>query len=148
MTQLWQRTSHSCCIFVGGSVGERIDAYRIALALNPENPACLVNLAQLLFAIGADAEAATRLGAAEQLGLQPDASLEAAFYRLAHVANARSGALDAIRRLLQEGARTVWNFAPNVARVEKTRPKDAELLRLVTEVIAGRLPPAPLDHLS
>jgi tetratricopeptide (TPR) repeat protein len=135
----------------GSPVAECISAYRVALAVDQTKQegyaACLLNLAQLLFTVGADAEAEKRLAEALASGLDPASRLEAEFYQLAHTERPANQVLQTIRSLLDSGARTDWNLEPNIAHIAEARPDDATTLRIVADAMAGRKPPEVLDDL-
>lgn len=122
----------------GASIKECIEAYRLALALNSGNPSALLNLSQLLFAIGADSEANQLLNRASAGNLDPGAQLEAEFYRYAHSRAPKQDVLKSIERLIAGGAETHWNFEPNIAHVAETDAELATDLRQLAEVMAGR----------
>jgi Flp pilus assembly protein TadD len=128
----------------GGAPADCIAAYRLALVVNRNDANVLLNLAQLLFAIGADSEARGRLQEAERAGLEPTAQLEASFYWYAHTGASELDVIRRMERLLLEGARTTWDFGPNIARIATERPGRESVLRDLSSAMAGRIPWKPL----
>jgi tetratricopeptide (TPR) repeat protein len=128
-------------------VGECIDAYRVALALNPNEGWLHLNLAQLLFILGDAPQARRELREAERLGLDEPARLEANFYRLAHIAVDWMESKETIRSLLNSGARLDWDVSQNVDAVRELDPNKARRLEQLVEVMTGKRDPAALDRL-
>jgi Flp pilus assembly protein TadD len=109
---------------VGGSSNlDCISAYRTAIALDPQNAALLLNLAQLLFIEDQDEEANRLLRQALRQGLDQDAELEAQFYILAHTRYDHKGSLSRIGTLITDGARLRWQVDPNIEHVQRQDPK-------------------------
>jgi tetratricopeptide (TPR) repeat protein len=137
----------------GASAEDCIAAYRVVLAVDHTSTAAELalyhlNLAQLLFVIGAHIEARRHLEEAESSGLREEDQLEALFYRLAHTEEPRMQSLGAIKRLIGRGVRTNWDFERNIDVVADERPNDAQMLRVVAGVIRGRGPVTALDGLG
>jgi len=121
----------------GAPIGECIAAYRAAIALNADDGALRLNLAQLLFVRGDDREANRLLLQAMRLGLDESAQLEAQFYLLCHTSSELAEIVRVTKRLLTQGARLRWNVSPNIETVSRRDPQKAVLLELVSEVMAG-----------
>lgn len=120
----------------GAPIGECIAAYRVAIALNPENSALRLNLAQLMFVQGENTEAKRHLQQAMKLGLDESAQLEAQFYLLSHTSSDPAEVLRTINTLLERGVRLRWNVSPNIETVSRRDPNKAVLLELVSKVMA------------
>ncbi len=121
----------------GAPISECIAAYRTALAMNPQEGYVKLNLAQLLFIKGEDAEAKRRLQEALSLGLEAAAQLEAQFYQICHTSSHPKCILRQTRSLLAQGARLRWNVRPNIETIRQHDPQKAVLLELVCDVMAG-----------
>jgi hypothetical protein len=130
----------------GAPVGECIGAYRVAITVNPENGALRLNLAQLLFIKGDDAEAHRQLREAMRLGLDQPAQLEAHFYLLSHTSSDPAAILQTTKSLLTGGARLRWNVRPNIETVSRRDPQKGVLLELVSRVMAGERDQVSLDQ--
>ena len=128
-------------------VGECIAAYHTAIALNPENGALRLNLAQLLFLKDNSNEASKSLDEAIRLGLDESAQLEALFYRLCHTLLDLAEIFPAMKALLAEGARLNWNVQPNIETVRRREPQKAGLLEQVSRVMAGEQSQTLLDEI-
>ena len=101
----------------GAQVGDCIAACRVAIALNPENAALKLNLAQLLFVKADNVEANIELQKAFTLGLDESAQLEAQFYLLSHTSSDPAEIFMTIKQLLKKGARLRWNVQRNIETV-------------------------------
>ena len=116
-----------------------IGAYRTALAINPDNGALHLNLAQLLFVWGKEVEAKSELTLALRKKLDGSAELEALFYSLAHLAAEVAPTLTRVRNLLDAGARLNWDVSMNLKGVEAIDSSRAEQLGLLVSVMRGEL---------
>jgi len=132
----------------GADLGECLAAYRVAVALNPQNAALKLNLSQLLFLRRDDGEAIRQLQEALRGGLDDDAMLEAAFYQLAHTAAEPAPVIREVADRLARGVRLHWNVLPNIERVRKEQPQRASLLEILREVMLGRQAATVLDTLA
>jgi len=130
----------------GAPIGECIAAYRTAIALNPKNAPLKLNLAQLMFIRGDDAEANRQLLEAMRLGLDESAQLEAQFYLLSHTSSDPAAIFQTTKALLTRGARLRWNIRPNIEVVSRRDPHKAVLLELLSRVMAGERDPVFLDQ--
>ena len=130
----------------GESVGRCIAAYRSAITLNAENGVLRLNLAQLMFINGDDADANKQLQAAMRLQLADSAQLEAQFYLLAHTTSDPVEIFETTKSLLARGGRLDWNIRPNIETVRRREPHKATLLELVSEVMAGKQDQRFLDQ--
>ncbi len=129
---------YACGLHLSGEpVGKCIAAYLGAIALNPENGALRLNLAQLMFIKGDDVDANKQLQEAMRLQLSDSAQLEAQFYLLAHTSSDPAKILRTAKSLLAQGALLGWNVRPNYERVGRRDPEKSALLELVSEVMAG-----------
>lgn len=145
--QVKVEAGYACALqLTGAPIGECIGAYRVALALNPENGALRLNLAQLLFIKGDDVEANGELHKAMRLGLDESAQLEAQFYLLSHTLSDPALHFRTIKSLLAKGARLHWNVRPNIETVSRREPQKAVLLELVRSVMTGERDQALLDQ--
>jgi Flp pilus assembly protein TadD len=127
---------------VGADVGECLAAYQVAVALNPNNAALKLNLAQLLFLRRDDQEAIKQLQDALRIGLDEDAMLEAKFYQLAHTPADPASLLQDVAERIARGVRLSWNVLPNIERVRAEQAQKADLLESVRKVMIGEQPPA------
>jgi Flp pilus assembly protein TadD len=132
----------------GGSSGECIAAYRVAIAIDGNNAALRLNLAQLLFLKGDGSEAIRELQAAMKLGLDPPSQLEAQFYVLAHTACEVESIVAGIKKLIEGGARLNWDVRPNIDAVGRGNPVRAKLLARVADVLSGNLESCGLDDIA
>jgi Tfp pilus assembly protein PilF len=130
----------------GAPIEECIGAYRVATSVNPQNAALKLNLAQLMFVKGYQAEANAQLREAMKLGLDESAQLEAQFYLLSHTACTAADVFQQMKSLLAGGARLNWDVHPNIEKVSRTNPERAALLEVVVEVIKGERNPIILDQ--
>jgi tetratricopeptide (TPR) repeat protein len=138
---------YACALQVSGApIGECIAAYHVAITLTPENGALRLNLAQVMFLKGEDAEANRQLQKAMTLGLDESAQLEAQFYLLSHTSSDPAGILRTTKLLLARGARLRWNVSANIETVRRCDPQKAALLELVSEVMAGERNQVFLDQ--
>ncbi len=131
----------------GAPIGECIAAYRVAIALNPENGPLRLNLAQVLFIKGDDKEANKRLHEAMRLSLDESAQLEAQFYLLSHTSSDPAGIFRTTKSLLARGARLRWTVRPNIETVRRHDAQKAALLELVSEVMKGERDQIFLDQI-
>ena len=131
----------------GAPVGECIAAYHVATALNPENGALWLNLAQLLFLKDDGNEAGKKLDKAIRLGLDESAQLEALFYRLCHTLSDPAEIFRATKALLTRGARLRWNIQPNIETVRRRELQKSVLLEQVSKVMAGEQDQILLDEI-
>jgi Flp pilus assembly protein TadD len=131
----------------GGPSAACIPAYRVAIALNPENAGLRLNLAQVLFLHGNKADATRNLQAAMQLGLDDSEQLEAEFYRLAHLDADVLEVLSMVRSLLSRGARLRWNVSPTIEVACRAEAQQAAVLFRICEVMAGTQSSHLLDEL-
>jgi Flp pilus assembly protein TadD len=119
----------------GALIGDCIAAYEVALSVNPDEPNLHLNLSQLLFVHGDGERARRELPVPD--ALDDEGKLERLFYELAHTtADARSVA-STMRLLLARGARTTWDFGPNIDKVGSKNVDRARLLRSVADALAG-----------
>ncbi|MBI4260685.1 MAG: tetratricopeptide repeat protein [Actinobacteria bacterium] len=132
----------------GASVGECIAAYRVALSIDSANAALRLNLAQLLFLRGDDAEARWELREAQRLGLDSPSQLEALFYELAHVSTDISRTIQRINDILSAGVHLNWNVQANVDKVAETRPRTGPLLSMLYRIMAGHESQSALEGLT
>ena len=140
-------TGYAFALHVSGApIGDCIAAYRTAIAVSPKNGALRLNLAQLMFVEGDDAEANRLLRDAARLGLDDSAQLEAQFYFLSHTASDPAVILQKTKLLLAVGARLRWNVRPNIESVRQRNPQKAVLLELVSQVMTGDRDQALLDQ--
>ena len=115
------------------------ERYRRALAADPNNAINLGNYAGLLLARGKREEGLEALDRALRLpALQPDLAAECWFYALAHrPAGDRAKALKALKRLIQEGARSPgWDLTPHVERARQEKHPDIAWLENLAAVIS------------
>lgn len=119
----------------GRPASECVGAYRVAIALAPENGMLHLNLAQLLFILGDDSTARYELRQGMALGLDDGARLEAGFYRLAHTDEIEDAARN-IETQLGAGVRLLWDVRPNIERVGRSDPDRAEVLTKVAAAMA------------
>jgi tetratricopeptide (TPR) repeat protein len=131
----------------GAPFGECIGAYRVAIALSPENAALRLNLAQLMFVKGDNAQANSQLREAMRLGLDESAQLEAHFYFLSHTSSDPAGIFQTTKSLLARGARLRWDVRPNIEKVAQSNPRRATLLELVSWVMSGKRDQSILDDI-
>lgn len=129
-------------------IGKCIDAYHVAISLNPDNAVLRLNLAQLLFLKDDRKGGEKNLVKAQQIGLDKPAQLEALFYRLCHTPSDSAPIFDEMEALLQAGARSSWNFQPNIEAVRAHEPQKSSLLGQVSKVIKGELDTSHLDHIK
>lgn len=128
----------ACALHLSGApVGDCIGAYRVAIALNPQNADLKLNLAQLLFLKGDDSQANTQLQEAMRMGLGESAQLEAQFYQLAHTFAEPASILKATDEYLSRGARLRWDVRANIEKVRVRHAERAKLLETVYKVMAG-----------
>ena len=145
--QVSVEAGYACALQLGGApIGECIGAYRVAIALNPKNGALRLNLAQLMYIKGDDAEANRQLYEAMRLGLDESAQLEAQFYLLAHTSSDPAVIFRTTKSLLARGARLRWNVRPNIETLSHRNPHRAVLLELVSGVMAGERDQVVLDQ--
>ena len=138
---------HACALQKSGApIGECIAAYRAAIALNPENGALRLNLAQLMFIKGDGTEANRQLQEAMRLGLDESAQLEAQFYLLSHTSSDPAVIFRTTKSLLNRGARLRWNVRPNIETVSRRDPQKTVLLEIVSKVMAGERDQVCLDQ--
>ena len=132
----------------GAPVGKSIAAYRVAISLRPKDGPLRLNLAQLLFISGDDAEAGSQLRDAMTLGLDDAAQLEAQFYLLAHGSWEPAAIIQTMKPLLAKGTRLRWDVAANIDAAGRGDPKKAVLLKTVSRVLAGELHQGALDKIA
>jgi Flp pilus assembly protein TadD len=138
---------HACALQLSGApIGECIATYFTAMTLNPKNGALRLNLAQLLFIEGDNADANRRLHEAMKSGLDDSAQLEAQFYLLSHTSIDPAAIFQTTKSLLARGARLRWNVRPNIETVSRRDPNKAVLLEIVAKVMAGEGDPVLLDQ--
>jgi tetratricopeptide (TPR) repeat protein len=130
----------------GAPIEDCIGAYRVARSVNPKNAALKLNLAQLMFVKGYEAEANAQLREAMKLGLDESSQLEAQFYLLCHTSSAAADVFREMKSLLAGGARLNWDVQPNIEKVARTNPERAALVELVLRVIRGERNPITLDQ--
>jgi hypothetical protein len=139
--------ARACSLHVlGADLGECLAAYRVAVALNPQNAPLKLNLSQLLFIRRDDAEANKQLQQALQAGLDDSALLEAEFYQLAHTAAEPAPVLRDVQERLARGVRLRWNVLPNIERLRGEHPRKADLLEIVRRVMLGEQDPTVLEQ--
>jgi Tfp pilus assembly protein PilF len=108
-----------------------IGEYRTAIALQPENAALHINLAQLLFLVGQSQEALEKLQ--RGLGLSPaaDSELEAQFYLFAYAKEPEAVIESRVDTLRVAGAKLNWNMDPTIEDIRRVNAeKAAKLVRL------------------
>lgn len=139
---------YACALYVNGApIGECIAAYRVALALRPNDGSLKLNLAQALFIRGQDDIEATRLlREATATGLDDASMLEAHFYRLAHTDDDPFGVVRDIRGLLSRGATIRWDMEPTIGAVARKNQKRADVLRDIWHIMRGDLDRTLLEH--
>lgn len=119
-------------------IGECIATYRGAIAIDPNNPALRLNLAQLLFIQGAPDEAHRELRRAIAGELDDSARLEADFYLLAHTNYDPKAVIADVRRRLSRGARLNWDVQPTIEAVLAESADKAKRLEVVAAVMAKK----------
>jgi len=138
---------YACALQMNGAPIEGcIGAYRVAIALNPANGGLRLNLAQLMFTQGDDAEARDQLQEAMRLKLGDEDQLEAQFYLLSHTLANPTAIFRTMRSLLERGCRLRWNVQPNIEAIERHDPRKAGLLKLVAEALGGQRDQVVLDE--
>jgi|GEM_PF-1076093 len=129
-----------------GNIERAVELFRLVLASRPGSPGALVNLAQLLLTTASsgastDFEAGRLLDGCLKLNPGKDVSVEAWFYRYAHLSEWRTEALRRLKKLIDDGARSPgWDFSANVDRAIRDGHPQVELLRLLADVISDRVP--------
>jgi Tfp pilus assembly protein PilF len=131
----------------GAPIDQCIDAYRTAVALNPDSGGLLLNLAQLLLAKGSMVEGEKKLHEALRLELDLSARVEGQFYLLAHTTANPRDVFDAIGNLRGKGAKLDWNVQPNIDAVRKNSVESADILALLADVLAEPDGSASIDSL-
>ena len=128
-------------------IGKCIAAYRTAIALQPDNGALPLNLAQLLFIKGDHADAERELRRAIRLNLDESAQLEAQLYLLAHTTSDASLVLRTIKSILIRGGRLNWSVEPNIEFINQRDPQRARIVKLVSEIMSGERDQIELDKI-
>lgn len=123
----------------GLPIKECADAYRTAIAVNPDNGALHLNLSQVLFALGATTEAEKELSLALREGLDSSAELEAILYSVAHLRVPVRPALDRVRQLCSDGARLDWDVSMTVNAIWERDPQRARQVEVLAAVMRGEL---------
>lgn len=121
----------------GAPIGDRIAAYRTALAIEPASPAMNLNLAQLLFIRGETQEPRALLARALSSGLSHSDNLEAQFYRLAHTDADPEEIVTSMRASFSAGSRLTWNVDENVETVRARNTKRAASLEQLRQILRG-----------
>lgn len=134
----------ACAMHMAGEPdAECIGAYETAIAVTPDDGDAHLNLAQLLFARGAESQARKHLRKAETLGLQASAKLELLFYKACHAGLDPNQASSEARPLLAGGHRLDWDVSQNISYVAARNPSLAErLVDLEKEMRSGQRIPA------
>ena len=78
--------------------------------------------------------------------LADDGKLERLFYQLAHTADDPRAVATSMKALVAKGARTSWNFGPNIDKAGAQELERGRVLRSVAEALAGG-PSEVLDRL-
>lgn len=120
--------------------------YRQTLALAPDEPNCLGNLAQLVLARGEQGEGRELIERAFGAGAPPMLQLELWFYRYAHFPEDHPDAVERIETLLAQGIRSPgWDLSITLAQaIDDGHPDPARLEALAAQLAEETpLPPVP-----
>jgi Flp pilus assembly protein TadD len=131
----------------GATIGECLEAYRLAITLNESDPDLHLNFAQLLFLKADSHNAEAELRKAFQLRLGDSALLEAFFYQLAHTDEAPAGVFAAIDACLARGGRFQWDLLANIELVRLSDAHKALLLDEIRMIMEGKRDRATLGGL-
>jgi tetratricopeptide (TPR) repeat protein len=146
--QAWVELHYSVALQLSGApIPECIAAYRTAVALNPDNGGAILNLSQVLLAIGAE-EGQMLLARALQMELTDNARIEAHFYRFAHGAAPPEEVVAQLQELVSKGERMDWDVAPNIARVAKQSPRFGAVLKELAAALSSPEAPSLLEQWS
>ena len=107
----------------------------------------MLNLSQLLFVSGINKEAIKLLSKSIRSGIDESAQMEAHFYSLSHTSAVPETTFQGVKRLLDRGVRLQWNVRPNIECVRESDSNKAELLEIVSEIMAGERNIALLDEI-
>lgn len=133
-------TGYAVALHFGGAPhSECIDAYHVAIAVDPSNAVAKLNLAEILFIEGRQEEATRQLQESLKTDLPPELHLQAQFLLLAHTRSNPDEIIAAIRALVSKGAVFVGEARASVEHVRKQSSQKAELLERVAKVMTGEL---------